>query len=643
MGSTDPAGDFESLSRAEPQRAVDEAEAYLEAHRTGDGDLAVEAAMLRNAALAARAVRDLDLSNRYASAATATADRAGHSAHRTRAQLTLAYNYFLAGERDRAVDLVMSLDGGSDDLLQAQVGMQQATILGRMARSEEAIAALTSALEFVRRTDDRYVESQILKNRGMFNARIGAYEAAIEDTMAAHGLCQSLELDFEAAFCTHNVGLAASYVGDLPRAFGAFEEAERQIRALAGSDFESKAGHCRALISAGLFHEAAAMAASAADRCDRAGFLLDGAETRMLEARAWLEADEVERAQAAAAGAASAFADQGRPGWRAAADLIALECRHRGGMSAAADEVRDLVAELEALGLQRESLSARLLLAEVQTSAGDTAGAAATIDAAAEAIAGQSVDLRLAEITIRAELERSTGRFEDALLTARLGHRLLSEEQTVLASSDLRVGARQHARRLGELGLSTAVASGDAQSIMEWMELIGVSRATPRQVRPPADQTLRAAHAKLRSLEPDEGARRQELEERIRLLHRSARADNGPAAGQEPLDLSALADADAVLLERTGDSLLGCSVVDGQPTVRDLGEPAPIERMIRGLRSDLRLLAVAPQRAKPARIRAALERLDQLLLGDVRDRARPLVVTGDPDMLAVPWNALPSR
>ena len=640
--------EYQGLTGSDPASALQQLPEVLDRHASTGGDDGGRARLLRQAALAARATRDLRRSTELAEEGIDRAEAIGDHNAATMLSLTIAYNHFLEGDAEAAIDLVESLDGLGDHLLAATIDFQKATIFGRLGRLEEAASTLEAANEQVRASREPYLQIQILKNLGMVRVRQGACETAERATREAHRIAAGEQLDFEAAFCEHNLGLIASHAGDLPTAFAHFERAERQILRLSGSDFESKASHCRALLSAGLFREAAAMASAAADQCESAGFLADAADSRMIESGALLELRDLDGAGDSARRARAVFASHDRLGLGAAADLtLAIVDRHL-GRSVDPDEVRSIITRLDETGMLRDALMARLLLIELLTEAGEHSRARAEFDELAPDLERVSADLRLAGATTEASLLAAEGEQGAADAAAIRGFELLIEQQSLIGSADLRVALRQHARQLGQVGLGLALERGDHRKVLAWSERSLITASTPRPVRPPDDPELGRALARLRSIEDDDGSQQAALEEEVRTLARAQQASGwGNGAVDGSVDIDALA---AALGERAGlsiathhDRLVVSTMVEGEVDHRMIDASDSLAGQLRALRSDLRRRATTPDRARPERIQARLEQLDHNLLAPLDLGRRELVVAPGSALSAVPWASLPSR
>ncbi len=633
-----------ALARSEPTEALDRLDEFLHLHRHS-GARHGEAAIYRGAALAAWALADSDGSDRFVDLAISIAEEVGDDAGLVEAQLTKAGNLFLSGDVDGGIALMMGLDAGGSANLLAQINLQLGTMMARVGRTDESLVTLDRAEAAARSSGDRFLLAMTAKNRGMVRAQSGDCELAESDLHTASGLFEDLDLELERAFCDHNLGLIATYAGDLPRAFRFFERAESKIRELTGSDFESKSSHCRALLMAGLYAEAAVIAGTAADQCIAAGLLVDGAEARLLQSMALLQAGNASDAGSAARAAADLFAAQRRDPWQAVADLVlATASEDVDRDDSPIDRLAAIAARLEAGGLKRDALQATALLAEVRGRSDQDAGLA-LLDEIRPDLDRSTSDIKLVAATARASILDANGRGREAELEARGGYRLLAENQAALGATDIRAGVRQYASRLGTIGLGAVIAADDASAALEWLERISVTGNSPRPVVPRGDADYRAALAELRAIGPDDHERRRRLEDRVRTLARALKPGEGLPARPLPVAelRSHLGDVIGLAYGVHEDELLACVVGPAEVALHRLGRVGEVTRVARSLRADLRRRAVSPGRGNRDRILKAAGRLDDLLLEPLTLPDGPLIVSIPAGLFAVPWSGLPSR
>ncbi len=658
MNPHDWAAEYARLCQSAPSKALEELPLVL----AEISDPTIRSEMYRVAALAARGANDLDRSNRYLEEAQNEARIAGDDGAETAALLTTSYNMFLGGQSDAALTILADLRAPNDPGLAARIAFQRGTILARTGRRAEALSLFQDAGDAADAADDGLLRARVDQNLGMMAAEGGDVVGARSHLLAARSRFADMSLDFEVAFAEHNLGLAEAYVGNLPEAFTYFEQAGEKIRELAGNDFEAKTGHCRALMTAGLFTEAATLAGQAAQQCVDAGLAVDAAEMALLESLAWLESDELGRAEQRALDAADAFAAQDRVGHRAAARLVGLAIQHRRGSGArrgggsddstdqsadggpSVDDVADTLVDLEDAGSRRDALEAKLLLAEVHAVRGNTTESDMLLKELAPALANAPTDLQLAAATTTATHLLSMGETTAALQAASDGYLLLAEQQVLLGAADLRVGLKQHANRLGEIGLSISLDDSAADHTFAWQERISLATSTPRPVRSDPNPEMRSRLATLRSLDADQEEERRANEDAIRQLDRGSRQTSHRPL--QPLDVAqisaALGGSTGVALSVHRGRLLASTLRNGRLQRTELGPVDEVTRLVRAIRADLRRRISAVGPTNTARLDTATSRLDDHLFGPLDIGGEPLVIAVPAELFAVPWGALTS-
>ena len=289
---------FKLICDKSPHEGLKQLDAFLSS--VAPGDLVTRAELFRLASFAARLANEMvsaaDLSLQALTVAEASTD----TASRVTAGMTHAYNLFLLGENDEALDLIASLDGGGDQQLTARILFQEATILARTGRVGEAAVRFAEANKMAEVIDDLLLSAMISKNLGLLSVQAGDHGEARDHFLKALDRFQQLGNIQEVHSSTVALGTAALKTGDLPEAFRYLNEGEAGLASLAGDDFELKRSRCEALIVAGLFSEAAETAEEAAQRCLEAGLAADGAEIEHMAAAAWLDAGDFDAARESA-------------------------------------------------------------------------------------------------------------------------------------------------------------------------------------------------------------------------------------------------------------------------------------------------------------------------------------------------------
>jgi tetratricopeptide (TPR) repeat protein len=182
-----------------------------------------------------------------------------------------------------------------------RLAQQHALILERLGRLDEALDGYRHALALVRRSGDEHDEFTVLINRGVVQTYRGALRAAASDLREAEVLAQRLGQPLWAAFSHGNLGLVATLRGDLPEALACFDAAEPVLAQASDTRLAlMELDRCRALLSAGLRHEAQVSAARVVELLERCAMAAELAEARLTFAETALAGGDTTAALAAA-------------------------------------------------------------------------------------------------------------------------------------------------------------------------------------------------------------------------------------------------------------------------------------------------------------------------------------------------------
>lgn len=580
---------------------------------------------------------------------------------------TRAYVVAETGDPDQAIALCRSaleapgLSAHTRAVLVSQVGLVEL----RRGDLDAALRDLGTGVGPLAADPPRL--GRVLLNRALVHLERGDVPRAERDfAAAAEQFARSGEV-VEQAKAQHDQGYAALVRGDLVRALRLMDDARHVLvalspAALAVCDLDRAA----VLRAAGESRQAALLLERAARALGARRLRQTQAEAELALADA-LAPDDPVRAAAVArraarrfrargnelgalrADAAALVAAQGRPGpdgppaRRRAAD-------HRAALDATA-------AALDARGLAVEAWALRFVRYRLDVRTG-------RLDAARDALrdarlpSRAPLPTRLLAREVRAELAAAQGRPARALAHAAAGLDELERWQLTFGSADLQSGVAVHGRALTLLGVRTAVARGDPETVYEWSERARSIAARVVPLRPPDDPATTADLTelrRLRMLEPSphsaDGRRESELRDalRRRSWHRAA-ASVGRAAivplprVREELDATG---AELVAHLWTGDRLAALVVARSSRLV-DLGPWEPVRALLDGLLADLDMAAAALPRALAevvdASLRARLDGLDALLLRPLRPllRAERVVLTPAGVLSGVPWELLGS-
>ena len=576
------------------------------------------AEVLRIASLAARATNDVSKALELSTSALELAGLPDDRVLRTNLELTHAYNLFLSGAAQDALERVEALDPEGDDLLAARISFQLGTLLARMGSSRRAAEAFAAAEPRAQRADQPPLVAMIHKNRGMLAAQNNEHMEAQLHFKQALTLFEQLGIDYEVAFARHALAVASAKAGDYPTAFRYFDESSTDIARVSGADFESRRDYCEALLSVGLYTRAARAAAEAADSCIEAGLLADAAEIMLLEASAWLSADELDVAEARARRAAKMFERQGRQSWEAAAQLVVLSVADRRGDPVGPERFDDLRTRLSEGGMRRQAIEAEMSSAAALLRQGDVARTGRVTNDMAELANNFSPDLRLRHLSLRAALAERRGNVQLALGEADRGFEILEAAQQAVGSGELRAGLHRHGRELGEIAVRNARRTGTAEDLFKWFERRALVASTPSPLRAGSTGSRLAAPAT-----PG---------------HTIVRVASSSFCLDHP-------DVTFLLLARVDGGLLQAVAARRETVlVADLGPVASITSLLRALGADQRRWALDRSQASPQRVLKALELLDRRLLPSaIREiLGGAVVVVPAPELFELPWSSLPT-
>lgn len=452
--------------------------------------------------------RALSLLDQARARATTDDERALIAGTRGYALLELGRLDLAARTADDAVALA-----GSGDVRGIVLG-QRALVRGRAGARDEALADFGEAIALLAHRPEFL--GRCLLNRGTMRLRAGDVHGSAEDFAGAMAAFTDAGLAMQAAKAGHNLGYASMLAGDLVPALRHLDRSRRELGRLSAVNRAFCAiSLAEAMLLAGLREEGLAQLAAAAASLGRGHARRSAAEARLVLAR-HLVADRPGDALAHARRAVRLFRNMGADAEATAAESIVRGCLLALGRDGppVREAARDLVGELDRLGLRRERDLLRLRLADAEVQAGNV-GEFLDLTESEEA---EEADIRLlaAEVGCRRDVAR--GRPRDALERAR---RALEEYQVVRAgvgSLDLSTSLSQRTRRIAALALDLAVSDGDPALVLAWVERTRAATSRIIPVRPPQDQTVAGALAELRRLagEGRQASRQEELRREIR-------------------------------------------------------------------------------------------------------------------------------
>ncbi|GAB2452046.1 CHAT domain-containing protein [Xylanimonas ulmi] len=568
---------------------------------------------------------------------------------------------------------------GRSDELQAVRGRRGLLLLSA-GRLDEALAALGAVVP--RPGADPSVElGVVLLHRGALRVERGRVEAAIGDLTLAVSYGQRLRHAGLTALARHSLGYALYLQGDLPRAL-------REMSAAAGGLDEAVTllDRARVLAAAGLVGDAVAVLSSAVARGESEGAdVALVAETRLELARCLLDAQEHERARAAAHAAAAAFTRVGNVAWALRAQVVELEAllgadrwtRTRAPRAtlrrrAAAAARLAAAGDTGVVGRMTVTYPALLAAAEWSTLAGDLAGARRDLDGVPADLTTAPLAVRVARAAVVARLAYASGERGAGVRAVRQGQRVLAAHRG-LGSVEAVAASGVLAMRLNLVDLEAARATGDGAAVFDALERGRATAAGAARVVPPDDPELaallgqarseqRAATALGTSTAPEAArARRQHLVQ-VRRLQAAARERSWQVEGQRRLVQPTTARSLRAALRRA-DEEAGAPVVAsyvamagsvfvvrldarGQ-SLRRLAPLDEVSELAQRAHADLTVVAntlipAALRDVAHASLARTLARLDALLVAPLEVEGR-LHVAARGRLLTLPWSTLPSR
>lgn len=398
------------------------------------------------------------------------------------------------------------------------------------------------------------------------------------------------------AWATVKAGRLADGLHGFARAEAAYREAGLSLG-------EHYIEYVDAMMDLRLGHEATAAAEQAWAEFGPDGPPLMMAETRLRMAQVALLQGDLELAVVAADDAAERFRRQGRPGWRARAQLAAAEARASAGIGDAADlaTLRRAAGTLERLGSRGSAVRAHLAAGRIALTLDQPRLARTSLDKVRQLSRGAPTLVRLNGRIAAALQARSERNDAEVLRQCRTGLEDLRRHRAGLDSMRLRAAASGHGIELGRLGLRVALHRGSPHAVLGWME------------------RTRGA-ALLPTFETSTVPRPAEIAEAL-----------GPRALAEYAVLD--------------DELVAVTVQHGRLSLHPLGAVAPVREEVEALLFALRRMT-RPQRpalAVATRVSAerALTRLRALLVDPLAiDPETELVVVPSSRLNRVPWSSL---
>lgn len=639
--------------------------AQAQAENPGSAEVAVVCERARG--LAAIAQGDLAASVVHLRRGVRRAERGWLPQRAAEVRTTLA---FALAELGRTRLALVELDRARPaltGLAAAKWSVQQATVLLRLGRVEEAVEAYQLALVVIRRERQELLEGQLRLNRAVVQATRGAWRAAEDDLVAAERIMSRAGRPHEVAIARHDRAYLAALRGNLPAALAHFDAAESAYAAAGSHPGLLATQRAEVLLSLGLVDEGRAAAQTAVASYQDQGQIADLAEARLVLAHAALLGGDVAAATDQADQARRAFRRQHRPAWEALARYVLLRAAWAQGTRSESmlRTGRRTAADLAAAGWMAQSADARLLVARTALELGHPVAARRELAAVGGRRRHGPADLRARAWHGEALLRCAAGDQRGAIRALQSGLRVLDRLRATLGATELRAAVSYHGEDLAKSGLAIALASRQPAAVLCWSERWRAGALRARPAHPPADANLTGLLAQLRQVVAAADAALRAEQDPRPLLRRQAALELAVAraarhAGRDPREpptglASAAALAPALgpraLIEYVGfeGRLHAVTMVGARLRLHDLGPLEVVQRELDALRFAQRRLARAGCSAPVAAaltgaIRHAANVLDGLVLAPLGelDRDQELVVVPTGALHALAWSVLPT-
>ncbi|MFV0309133.1 MAG: CHAT domain-containing protein [Desertimonas sp.] len=605
--------------------------------------------------------------------AQSLADAAGVPSLVARVRMASAYDLASGGDVIAALDVLAEVERDLDPYDQASLMNHRGVLTYRLGRLDDAVVALDRAVVLAALHDAHRTELQALSNLGAIHSQRGDVGAARRALRTALDHTRPGDGPTTAAHAHANLAYVATLEGDLPTALEHYAAAQRAYRA-GGSQAvlpRAFADHATALAQAGLVDDASTLIDEALALARGVGDELELAELLLLAGTIDLARGVPTQARDRAADAAEYFRRQGRESWLSMASRVQLQSEFElapddPGLPA---QLLHHAESLRAQGWQFEALTTDLLAARAFERHHDDGAVQAVIDrVGVDAARGRALD-RVMLARVLAERALRIGDPTAARRAVSTGIRVVATMQATLGSLETRAHAAQLGADLVEFGARLAVADRRPRELLERIEAMRTMVWRAPLVRPPDDERIAEALARLRLAETQAGdpdlapgerdaaeRRRLRLERTIRDLGRRARVDDAqrvaPLSARAAVSdavgaVAAYGDRQLLAYAHLDDRLLAVSVERRRTRIHDLGPAAGITDLIDTCSFALHRLnraGLSPASADAARhaLGDALGALAvRLLPPQVLRSDRPFVAVPTGVLHGVPWSALP--
>lgn len=638
------------MAGRDPLRTLSEGNAYL---RELDQQERYERSVtLRALSLAARHTSQIADSIDYATRSAVTAREGDLERVALLATLTETGSRAISGDLEGALTTIESvLTEIDDEEMIAEFSYQRAVVLSNLGRSVESISSFEAVLPVYEKLGDSQAVMMALNQLGRLHTAVGDLAKAEGFLSRALSIARQNSEFASIPGILHNLGLLASYQGDIPDALQKLYESDNLYLEVSGSDAPQHVARCEVLMSVGLFEEALQTAKDIARGREERGDREHQMQALLVAAKAALLAGRYQEAIQLADEAGSAAGDVTQTPVLLEARAIGVEAtlELRGPSDRLLGDVLSVADGLTNEGLLVAALQARALAARISEELGEIDVTIELLEDVTRASAGP-VELRLERPLSRARLALLRGDRVAAFRSVRSGLAMLDRFQATLGATELRHGLERRGRQLAEMGLNLAVESRRPRQILDWLDRTRARALRFRPVNPVEDDEMRALMADMRRVgaELRKPAKSHDLElvRRRRVLEQRIAAAQRTKTGTEDVvdhDFSVMSLIDElrdVVLYELGvidNRLFAVRVENRRARLLDLGDVTEVEKEMAHLRFTLRRAAL---RGRPVTSAATAKLAGDLFAGtDFGDKR--VIVVPPPELMALPWAALP--
>jgi tetratricopeptide (TPR) repeat protein len=449
--------------------------------------------------IALREIGDVRAAVRQLTVSLQDAVRAG-AAREADVAATLAVTLVVAGRSRQGMAQFERALGKVSGASAARIRVRRGSMLGELGRPLEAAVELRAAARTLRRAGDSTWEARALLNLAQAHIEVGDTQHARVALVRAEQLLAGSEHTYEAAVVRQDRGTVAILEGQIAEALTHFDVAEERLAEAGNDSAELSELRVVALLSAGLFGDAAASAEDAVAQLRRPGASAARRAHALVRAsEAALAVGDVKMARRRAQEAARSFRRQGLERGRTQARLCGAKARRAEG-----ERSTRLLHELSAVAASAarhrmvEAIEANLLAGELALDVHDLDTARQHLRRAAGGRTNRSYLTRVLGWRAAALQAQASGRRRTLLNACDSGLEVLNRYQLTFGATEARAAATTHGRPLMLMALREAVSTRDAATMLWWVERCRATASHLPRGQGAADAELVALLARLR-------------------------------------------------------------------------------------------------------------------------------------------------